>query len=176
MTRSIRKSRARASREAAELLAAVFASELVSPSNCIWLVSPWISDVPILDNSAATFDHLAQWGPRQVRLSEVLVTLAGLDSAVVIGSTEAESNRYFLARIRQLFDERGLTDRLTIDLDKSNELHEKAITTDECVVFGSMNITINGIFVREEFVELRTDHDFVARSKMDAYDRFGGRL
>jgi hypothetical protein len=39
-----------------------------------------------------------------------------------------------------------------------------------------MNITYNGIFVREEFVQLRTDDDFVSRARMDAYDRFGGRL
>jgi hypothetical protein len=39
-----------------------------------------------------------------------------------------------------------------------------------------MNITRNGIFVREEYLELRTDEEFVARARMDAFDRFGGRL
>ena len=54
--------------------------------------------------------------------------------------------------------------------------HEKAITGDDFVVVGSMNITNNGVFVREEFLEFRVDEEFVARSRMDAYERFGGVL
>ena len=53
MSRVIRKSQTRSSTEAASLLANLFAAELVSPSECIWLVSPWISDIQILDNEAA---------------------------------------------------------------------------------------------------------------------------
>jgi hypothetical protein len=176
MTRVIRKSRQRASGEAAALLSAVFAAELLAPSRCVWVVSPWISDVKLIDNTADTFDALEVWGPRHVRLSEVLVTLADLGSAIVVGTTEAESNRPFLARVRALFSDRRLDALLTVDVDASNELHEKAITTDDAVIAGSMNITYNGIFVREEFVQLRTDDDFVSRARMDAYDRFGGRL
>ena len=41
---------------------------------------------------------------------------------------------------------------------------------------GSMNITNNGVFVREEFIEFRRDEEFVARARMDAFERFGGVL
>ena len=84
MNRVIHKSRTRSSTEAASLLANLFAAELVSPSECIWLVSPWISDIQILDNEASAFDPLNRWGPRVVRLSEVLATLAAYGSSVVI--------------------------------------------------------------------------------------------
>ena len=39
-----------------------------------------------------------------------------------------------------------------------------------------MNITFNGIQVREEYIDLRTDEAFVAQARMDAFDRFGGLL
>ena len=69
MSRIIRKSQTRSSTEAASLLASLFAAELICPSECLWLVSPWISDIQILDNQASGFDPLSRWGPRQVRLA-----------------------------------------------------------------------------------------------------------
>ena len=39
-----------------------------------------------------------------------------------------------------------------------------------------MNITYNGIEVREEMIQLRLDQKYVAQAKMDAFDRFGGVL
>ncbi len=176
MTRVIRKSKQRASGDAAALLSAVFAAELLAPSRCIWVVSPWISDVALIDNTANTFDALEAFGPRHVRLSELLCTLGEAGSAIVVGTTDADSNEAFLSRLKGLFADRRLVDLLTVDVDASNELHEKAITTDDAVIVGSMNITRNGIFVREEYLELRTDEEFVARARMDAFDRFGGRL
>ena len=176
MTRVIRKSRARSSREAATLLGAIFAAELIRPSSCLWLVSPWISDIPVIDNTTNSFEAVRSYGPRPVRLSEVLVTLAGLGSTVVVGTTADATNNTFRQRARRLFDDRGLGSRLIVDVDSSGELHEKAITGDDFVVSGSMNITNNGVFVREEFIEFRSDEEFVARSRMDAYERFGGVL
>lgn len=40
-------------------------------------------------------------------------------------------------------------------------------------VVGSMNITWYGVNVRDEYLELRTDEDFVAGARLDAIDRFG---
>jgi hypothetical protein len=57
--------------------------------------------------------------------------------------------------------------------DPANLLHDKAITGDDYAVIGSMNITWNGVHVRDELLELRTDEDFVAGARLDAMDRFG---
>jgi hypothetical protein len=176
VTRVIRKSRARSSGEAATLLGAIFVAELIRPSVCLWLVSPWISDIPVIDNTTNSFEAVRSLGPRPVRLSEVLVSLAGLGSTIVVGTTSDATNNTFRQRVHHLFDDRGLSSRLLIDVDSSGELHEKAITGDDFVVSGSMNITNNGVFVREEFIEFRCDEEFVARSRMDAYERFGGIL
>ena len=99
MSRVIRKSQTRSSAEAASLLANLFAAELVSPSECIWLVSPWISDIQILDNEVGAFDPLSRWGPRSVRLAEVLATLASCGSSVVIGTTADPHNDEFIAHL-----------------------------------------------------------------------------
>jgi hypothetical protein len=176
MTRVIRKSRTTSSREASELLSGIFVAELVKPSKCIWIVSPWISDIPILDNVGGEFDGLCDIPHRSVRLSEVLVRLAVSGTEVVVGSTTDASNDAFLRRLEVAFDSQGLAAKLKVSLDAAGELHEKAITGDDFSVAGSMNITNNGVFVREEFIEFRTDEEFVARARMDSFDRFGGVL
>jgi hypothetical protein len=176
MTRIIRKSQYRSNREAADLLSSMFVAELIKPSRCLWLVSPWITDIPVIDNRTDGFESLRPWGPRSVLLTEVLVTLAGGGSMVVIGTTSTITSKNFLRRADKLFGDKGVPSHLIIDIDASGHLHEKAITSDDFVVTGSMNITKSGVFIREEFIELRSDPDFVARSRMDAFERFGGAL
>jgi hypothetical protein len=173
MNRVIRKSQTRSSVEAARLLANLFAAELVSPSECIWLVSPWISDIPILDNEIGAFDQLNWWGPRSVRLAEVLAILASYGSSVVIGTTGDSHNDEFIGNLNGRAAELGASNKIRIDRDPANLLHEKAITGDDYAVVGSMNITWYGVNLREEYLELRTEEDFVARAKLDARDRFG---
>lgn len=173
MSRVIRKSQTRSSTEAARLLANLFAAELVSPSECIWLVSPWISNIPILDNEIGAYDPLSRWGPRHVRLAEVLATLASSGSSVVIATTADPHNNEFLAHLSSRAAELGVGSKVRIARDPTNLLHEKAITGDDYTVVGSMNITWYGISLREEYLELRTEEDFVARARLDAMDRFG---
>lgn len=173
MNRVIRKSQVFSSTEAARLLSSLFAAELVAPSDCIWLVSPWISNVPILDNEVNSYGPLSRWGPRRVRLAEVLATLASAGSAIVIGTTADRHNNDFAAQLISRAGELGARHKVRIVRDQANLLHEKAITTDDYAVVGSMNITWNGINVREEYLELRTDEEFVARARLDASGRFG---
>lgn len=176
MSRVIRKSRAQSSQEVLDLLGSLFAAELVMPSACLWIVSPWISDVSLLDNSAGDFPALTRFGRRQVRLVEMLCALAGRGTQVVVATTEDGHNDTFRARLALLARDLRVVDRIHWQIDSSGWLHTKSITADSFVLVGSMNITHNGIHLREEHVELRTDADFVAQARMDAYDRFGGRL
>jgi hypothetical protein len=173
VNRVIRKSQVFSSTEAAQLLANLFAAELIAPSDCIWLVSPWISNIPILDNEVSSYGPLSRWGPRHVRLAEVLATLASAGSAIVIGTTADRHNNDFVAQLLNRAGELDAGHKVHIVRDRANLLHEKAITADDYSVVGSMNITWNGINVREEYLELRTDEEFVARARLDATDRFG---
>lgn len=176
VNRVIRKSQDASASEAQQLLAGVFAAELISPGRCLWLVSPWISDVELIDNGAGSFGPLARFGRRRARLVEVLLALADAGTHVVIGTTSDSHNVTFLTRLKVRAEEMRLLDRLTIDVDVSERLHTKALTGDDFALSGSMNITFNGIKIREELIDLRTDEAFVAQARLDAFDRFGGRL
>lgn len=176
MNRVIRKSQYASASEAADLLAGLFIAELACPSKCLWLVSPWISDVVLLDNTTGGLDALTRFGKRRIRLAEILVTLASMGTRVVVGTTTDEHNKRFLDRLRILAEDLRVEQCLTVVIDASDNLHTKALTGDDFALAGSMNITFNGIQVREEYVDLRTDEAFVAQARMDAYDRFGGLL
>lgn len=176
VNRVIRKSKRNSTHEAAELLAGLFTAELVNSSKCLWMVSPWISDVELIDNSAGGFSSLSRYGKRRVRLTEILIALAVRGCHIVVGTTADEHNRAFIERLKQRASDARVVDMITIDVDPHLVLHTKAITGDDYTLSGSMNITYNGITVREESVDLRTDANFVAQARMDAYDRFGGVL
>ena len=176
MNRVIRKSQQASVTEAADLLAGLFGAELVSPSKCLWLVSPWVSDVELLDNSAGNYAALTRFGKRRIRLAECLIALASRGAHIVVATTTDDHNTKFLDRLRALAEESRLDDRVSISIDVSDNLHTKALTGDDYALAGSMNITFNGIQVREELIDLRTDADFVAQARMDAFDRFGGVL
>jgi hypothetical protein len=176
VNRVIRKSQSVSATEAADLLAGLFSAELCRPSACLWLVSPWISDIELIDNSTGGFDLLARHGRRRIRLAEVLVTLATEGTHVVIGTTTDDHNRRFLQRFRTLAEDLRVADKLTISIDTTDNLHTKALTADEFALSGSMNITFNGIQIREELIDLRTDAPYVAEARMAAFERFGGLL
>ncbi|MEV6621413.1 phospholipase D-like domain-containing protein DpdK [Amycolatopsis sp. NPDC051106] len=176
MTRVIRKSKAQSAGDVLDLLNALFTAELIAPSRCLWLVSPWISDVEIIDNSAGTYPVLAHYGKRVVRLAEVLGTLAMAGTKIVIATTPDLANSTFIRRMQLLRRDLHIEQVVDIQTDYSGRLHTKALTGDDYALAGSMNITFNGIFIREEQVELKTDTEYVAQARMDAYDRFGGVL
>ncbi|WP_020670653.1 phospholipase D-like domain-containing protein DpdK [Amycolatopsis nigrescens] len=176
MNRVIRKSRAQSASEALDLLGALFTAELLAPSKCIWLVSPWISDIEILDNVAGTYPVLDHYGKRVVRLSEVLGTLAADGARIVVATTLDAHNDAFTRRMGMLSRDLRVEHLVDIRTDPSGRLHTKALTGDGYALAGSMNITYNGVFIREEQIELRTDEEYVVQARMDAYDRFGGVL
>ena len=55
-------------------------------------------------------------------------------------------------------------------------LHTKSIVADDFALVGSMNLTYTGVHLREEYLELRTDQEFVSQARIDAFESFGGIL
>lgn len=176
MNRVIRKSQGASLSDAQQLLAGLFSAELCAPSCCLWLVSPWVSDVVLLDNAAGQFDELTRFGKRPVRLAEILASLASRGTHIVIGTTSDQHNESFLSRLTLLAQDMRANQNITVSIDETDRLHTKALTGDDFAIAGSMNITHNGITLREELIDLRTDEDYVAQARMDAFDRFGGVL
>lgn len=176
MNRVIRKSKTQSASEALDLIAALLAAELLNPSICLWLVSPWISDIDTIDNTAGTFPALNRFGRRPIRLTEVLVSLAASGTRVVVATTSDSHNHTFRTRLRLLASDIRVDDEVSVVVDPTGALHTKALTGDDFALAGSMNITYNGIHLREEQVALETDPSYVAQARMDAFDRFGGKL
>jgi phosphatidylserine/phosphatidylglycerophosphate/cardiolipin synthase-like enzyme len=55
-------------------------------------------------------------------------------------------------------------------------LHAKSIVADDFALVGSMNLTYTGVHLREEYLELKTDPEFVAEARISAFESFGGIL
>ena len=176
MNSVIRKSQSASATEAADLLAGIFSAELAAPSKCLWLVSPWISDVEIVDNSAG--------GLRRTRVGSESGASARRDPSNprLPGYSRRRRNDHRCPQhavpATPSNDRGGFSrQRQVHHLDRSvrKPPHEGA-DRRRYALAGSMNITFNGIQVREELVDFRTDETFVAQARMDAYDRFGGVL
>jgi phosphatidylserine/phosphatidylglycerophosphate/cardiolipin synthase-like enzyme len=157
------------SAELRDLLQSLFVAELIAPSRCVWLVSPWISDIPVIDNEASSFGQLApEWPRGHVRLSQVLARMLGAGTTVHVATRDEDRNRSFLSTVCALAESGRLRTHT------SNELHEKGFLGDDYYLSGSMNFTISGIQINEEFVHLITDTADIARNRVILTQRWGG--
>ena len=64
------------SRHVADLLQAIFAAEILRPSARMWIVSPWISDIPVLDNTLANLQ------------CRIIQTFEGGDHTIFVGEVD----------------------------------------------------------------------------------------
>jgi phosphatidylserine/phosphatidylglycerophosphate/cardiolipin synthase-like enzyme len=175
--RRIHRAAGSTSNQVADALQSVLAAELLAPSRCIWLISPWVSDAVILDNSAGGFVALEpSWGYRGVRLSELLGRLASLGSHIVLATRPDSLNDHFIASLNDQAGSLGVPERITIHRENEGELHEKGMLTDRCYLAGSMNFTYRGITVNEEVLTLSSDPEDLATVRLTYHRRWGGQL
>jgi PLD-like domain len=175
MARMIRQNTWHSRTEVAELLQAIFSAELLKPSEDFWLTSPWISDIPILDNRALGFDFGNGWGPEKITLSRVLVAMASKGCKVCVITTSDINNNSFLGRLESEKLERGIGDQVKVLFDDEENLHEKAVVGDDYVIDGSMNLTFHGLLIRRERVNFETSPGIVAAVKLEMINDFGDR-
>jgi len=159
--------------DATDLIQAIFSAELVSPSRCLWIVSPWVSDIPVIDNGSWSFrfEDLG-WGRQQIRLSEVLLELARRGSTTIVATRPDAHNQLFLQTLQQQCDDAGHASRIRVHTAES--LHEKGIVGDSFYLGGSMNMTYSGIELLEEALHFTTDPEVVAQTRVRYFDRWGG--
>src|SRR5262245_60978368 len=80
-----------------ELISLMMVGELVDPGPAVWVVSPWITDVPLLDNRAGSFDALnPEWGRIEIRLADIAVQLMVGGTEVKIVTRPDDHNKVFL--------------------------------------------------------------------------------
>lgn len=155
-----------------ELLAFVFAQELLAPSRHVFFVTPWISNIAIFDNRLGQFDSInPEWGKREVRLVEIIVAMASAGVMIHIHTRPDAHNKQFRWRIEEAMANAGVAERL---LWKDNDpyLHTKGLLTDRISIRGSMNFTENGIALNDEAITLSYDPADIANTRVhfDSYE------
>jgi phosphatidylserine/phosphatidylglycerophosphate/cardiolipin synthase-like enzyme len=160
-------------RQVVDLLQTVFAAELIAPSSSLWIVSPWISDIAILDNSTNAFSTLAgDWARSRVPLSIVLGHLLRRGTTIRIAARPIEHNDAFFAALLQQAGDGGA--RLRVE--KTDTLHEKGILGDGFYLSGSMNITHNGISFNDEVLHFFTNPETVAANRHLFFQWWGAEV
>jgi hypothetical protein len=171
MRRTVATTTHQSSREIRDLLQSIFALELLDPPPCLWLVSAWVSDAAVLDNSGGEFSALVPaWPQRELVLSEVLAEFLAAETQVVVVTNDHEANRPFRASFRastETVDARPnilfqSAEQLTTDTERG--LHRKRLVTPRMVMWGSMNFTYHGLARNAEDVSVETDAETVARA------------
>ena len=161
------------SRAIRDLLQSLFVIESVQPSQPLWLLSAWVTDAPMLDNSARQFAAIdPEWHAGQVLLSEVLRTILTRGGAVNIVTRPDALNATFMARMRAL--QSSYSGRLKLLVEEN--FHEKGLVGDQYELSGSMNFTRAGINVNTEHIIFRTDPATVAERRLELNARWKARL
>jgi hypothetical protein len=149
------------------VLTAVLLAELLTPSPDIWLVSAWISDVPALDNSRGDYDSLiADASARVYQLSEILGMITERGTRMTVVTRDVAENDSFLARLSRA----AIPERLRVI--RSSDTHEKTFCGADWLLTGSMNFTVNGMTVNDEFVTYKLDGTAAAQARIDLTHRW----
>ena len=152
------------------ILADALLSELVHPGPVLWVVSAWISNVEVLDNTQGAFDDLlGDGGIARYRLAEILARIAHAGGTVSVVTRPTPHNQFF---VDQLWASAGTNTGLSVTFDPVE--HEKTVCGRDWMLTGSMNFTVSGIGVNEEYVRYVVDDAEVAQARLDFEARWGG--
>lgn len=154
-----------------EALTFVFTQELLLPSEDVFVVAPWISNIPILDNRHGGFMSLnPEWPRSDIHLVEVLASLASRGARLHLHVGTDGHNRYFESRLKEALADAGVSGQCRWEVHR--HLHTKGILTDQVLVSGSMNFTRNGIRLLDESVDICFTPETVgaARAHFESYE------
>jgi phosphatidylserine/phosphatidylglycerophosphate/cardiolipin synthase-like enzyme len=167
--RTIRTTGQGRSQAVADAIEAVLVSEVLAPSAAFWLVSPWLSDLLVIDNADGRFTGLTTLPRRHISLIEALQLISAPPGAAIsVVTREEPTNAAVLAKLRRLQDE-GTPIRLVID----HKVHDKAMLTDRVLLSGSMNFTIGGTEHNTESLTITADSGQVGATHVQFADLYG---
>jgi phosphatidylserine/phosphatidylglycerophosphate/cardiolipin synthase-like enzyme len=157
----------------ADFLQSLFVAEVIRPSRRLWISSPWLSDIELIDNSARQFASICpDWPTARVRLSTIFRSLLERGAEIVIIVNQSPHNGDLLDRLAPLTRLYSKQLRTITDLN----VHEKGILGDGYTLNGSMNLTYGGIKINEELLIYRTDPEMVAERRVALERRWGDHL
>ena len=151
-----------------DVLQAVLVAELLAPSESLWLLSPWISDVPIIDNRGGEFlALLPSEGYRYLSLTDALAAIGSRGTQVHVVARDLPGNQFVIQRLIASRD-RGTS----VAVHLRDRIHDKGLLTGRVYLEGSMNFTYSGLANNEEGLTVIEDPDLIARTRLDFEDRF----
>ncbi len=154
-----------------DVLQSLLVAEALYPSNPLWILSGWISDIPIIDNCAGNFlDIDAQWPLAMVPLSGAFRTIVQKGGSLQFILRTVSHNDHFVERIKLLQTEYPSKVRITLTPD----FHEKSIVGRDFELSGSMNFTHRGLEVNDERLTLQTDSAILSERRMTLEALWGG--
>jgi hypothetical protein len=173
LPRRIFKSAITSKTEVKELLLGIFTGELLAPSRCLWVVSPWLSDINIVDNNTGAFLGLElDWGRRPIPLLEILGRLLALGTTLVVATRPVDHNKRFIGRLKELASYGNVEQRLIVKF--KDVLHLKGILGDLYYMDGSMNFTHNGVEILEEGINFDLNRETIALTRLTFLENYGG--
>lgn len=156
-----------------ELLQTMFVGEMLLVGETIWIVSPWVSNVVLIDNRSGNFDTLnPEWSRREIRLVDVLIALMVRGCHVVIVTRDLDENIGFVKALKEMSEAHALDEKLTIKMH--NSLHTKGLLLSKSLLMGSMNLTYNGIAMNDEWIEFSIDSEDIANARLHFATYTGG--
>jgi hypothetical protein len=145
-----------------DLMQNLLVTELLVPSGQVWVMSPWISDIDVIDNTAGQFKTVLPGLPsRKIRFTEVLIELALRGCDVRVLTRDVESNVVARQRLENVG---GLGAKPMVRIHP--HLHDKGILGDRFHLQGSMNFTFFGQAVNAEGVTLTRDPHDIAEARI----------
>jgi hypothetical protein len=161
------------SRAIRDLLQSLFVLEALQPSQTLWLLSAWVTDAPMLDNSARQFAAVdPEWDTGPVTLSRILRTILERSGRIHVITRKHDINRPFVDKLRPLQQEHP--GRLLVLVEE--DFHDKGLIGQHYELAGSMNFTAKGIQTNAEHVILRTDPATVAERHLVLTQLWKSRL
>ncbi|WP_030223776.1 phospholipase D-like domain-containing protein DpdK [Streptomyces sp. NRRL WC-3626] len=149
------------------ILAMALVGELTSPGPVMWLVSPWISDVKILDNSQGAYDDLFDDNPpSSCSLADLLARITAAGTSLTVVTRPDTHNAQFLGRLRRL------TSGHAVRIVQSPAVHEKTICGRDWMLTGSMNFTVRGLLENDEVVSYKVGGSDAAQARLELAHRW----
>lgn len=162
----------RSRNEIREVLQSIFAAELLLGSRELWLVSPWITDVEVIQDPAGSFQSLWHDSTQQgIRLAQMLVRLQEQGSNVIVVTRPEESTSFIKTLLTRA---RASAHPENLRIVERETLHAKGLLGDGYCLSGSMNFTYSGIYRWDEMLSFYTDPAIVSQIRLEFQNEYGG--
>lgn len=158
----------RESRILVDSLATLLSLEGIMPSKEIYIISPWISNSPIIENDYNKFLDIFPFSQgNRIYLADILCTYIFKGSKVrLICNTDNKSTKEFINQIKR--NPQGEK----IEIRRLRDNHEKGMVTDNFYLHGSMNFTFSGININGENIRIVTEQPDINSALLSVRSRW----